>query len=77
MAKDNKKSDGGAPKGGDNVISLNVCPMDKCGKRATRAQFCDEHFGWFKEGLIAKNGEKPKDFDKKFQAYNSRNKKTA
>ncbi len=73
MAKDNKAA---APQGG-GVVSLTLCPVEKCGKKATRAEFCDEHFVWFKEGLINRKGEKAKDFDKKYQAYLMRNKKSA
>lgn len=74
MSKDKKPNNNG---GGDNVVSLTVCPVEKCGKKASRAEFCNEHFQWFKEGLIARNGEKPKDFDKKYQAYLLRQKKAA
>ena len=77
MAKE-KKADATVPhKSGGDVVSMSKCPMEKCGKRSTRAQFCDEHFAWFKEGLISKSGEKPKDFDKKFQAYSARTKRAS
>lgn len=75
MAKDKKPS--GGETGGGNVVAMSLCPVEKCGKRAARAEFCDEHFAWFKEGLINRSGEKPKDFDKKFQAYLTRTKKAA
>ncbi len=71
MAKDNK------PSQSSNVVPMAVCPAEKCGKKATRAEFCNEHFVWFKEGLIARSGEKAKDFDKKYQAYLMRQKKSA
>ncbi len=45
------------------------CPVEACGKGAKKLAFCDEHFTWFKEGLVNKKGEKPSDFDKKFQMY--------
>jgi hypothetical protein len=32
---------------------------------------------WFKEGLVNKKGQKPTDFDKKFQAFQMRHKKAA
>lgn len=48
------------------------CPADGCGKKPRRAGFCSEHFVWFKEGLIARDGQKAKDFDKKYQAYKRR-----
>lgn len=59
-----------------NVVSLpnSVCVVDKCGKKSERMNFCAEHFEWFKEGLLNKKGERPSDFDKKYQAYMSRKK---
>ncbi len=51
-----------------NVVELpQRCPV--CDGKSTRASFCDEHFQWFKMGLVNRKGEKPKDFDKKYQAY--------
>lgn len=60
----------------NNVVSMPAtnCVVDKCGKKAERMGFCKEHFDWFKEGLINKKGERPSDFDKKYQAYMSRKK---
>lgn len=73
MAKpSDKKENAGAA-----VLGLTVCPVEKCGKKASRMEFCNEHFVWFKEGLVARNGEKPKDFDKKYQAFLHRHKKAA
>jgi hypothetical protein len=60
------------PKKEDNVVALTRCCTDNCAKRDTRAGFCDEHFMWFKEGLITKEGNKVKDFDKKIQQYKLR-----
>lgn len=71
---DKKNSGPNSP--ANNVITLSMCPVEKCGKKASRAEFCDEHFGWFKEGLVSRKGEKPKDFDKKYQAF-LRHKKVA
>lgn len=75
MAKDSKAP--AAPAAGGNVVSLSMCPVEKCGKKASRSEFCEEHFAWFKEGLIARNGAKPKDFDKKYQAFLMRHKKAS
>ncbi len=71
MAKDAKnKKQNQAP---NNVAQLpQRCPVDGCGKKADRMHFCNEHYAWFKEGLITKSGEKPKDFDKKYAAYQRR-----
>lgn len=73
MSKDKKGEAGG----GNNVVTMAICPVEKCGKKAARSEFCAEHFLWFKEGLINRAGEKPKDFDKKYQAYLLRTKKAA
>ena len=52
----------------NNVVEMvKRCPVCK-GKEA-RAGFCEEHFMWFKEGLINRKGEKPSDFDKKYQSF--------
>lgn len=72
MAKD--KGNSGAAN--NNVVSISAtnCSVDKCGKKTERMGFCSEHFAWFKEGLINKKGERPSDFDKKYQAYVTRKK---
>jgi len=67
MSNENKgkKPAGGPP---NNVIEMpKACPV--CGGKAHRAGFCNEHFLWFKEGLVNRKGEKPKDFDKKYQHF--------
>ena len=51
--------------------------MEACGKKPRRSVFCEEHFLWFKEGLVNRKGEKPKDFDKKHQAFLRRQKQAA
>ena len=63
MAKKNEKQK-------SNVTQLILtCPAESCGKRVEISSFCKEHFDWFKFGLINRKGEKPKDFDKKYQAF--------
>lgn len=52
-----------------NVVSLNKCTAEGCKHRADVMSFCNEHYDWFKFGLITKEGKRPTDFDKKFQAY--------
>lgn len=73
------KDKGGKPAdtgGGGNVVSMNCC-VDKCGKRVEKMTFCAEHFGWFKEGLVNRQGQKPSDFDKKYQSYMTKKKGAA
>ncbi|MBT4761377.1 MAG: hypothetical protein HOO06_06735 [Bdellovibrionaceae bacterium] len=54
-----------------NVLEIAArCPV--CKGKAHKAGFCAEHFQWFKMGLVNRKGEKPKDFDKKFQAMQRR-----
>lgn len=45
------------------------CPAENCKKSAERMHFCSEHFAWYKEGLINKRGQRPTDFDKKYQHF--------
>lgn len=60
---------------GEKVVNLQLkCTTEDCKKRPERAGFCGEHFTWFKEGLITKEGRKPKDFDKKYMSFLQRQK---
>ena len=61
---------------GGQVISLaaNKCTADGCKAKPDRAGFCNEHFMWFKEGLLTLEGQKAKDFDKKYHAWLRRTK---
>jgi hypothetical protein len=70
MSKD-KKSAGG---GDNNVTGLGNCRSEKCSKKEEKMGFCPEHYAWFKAGLLTKTGQKPPDFDKKYQAYVTRKK---
>ncbi|MDZ4676195.1 MAG: hypothetical protein SGI74_01690 [Oligoflexia bacterium] len=57
----------------NNVISLpGMCLAESCKSKSEKANFCMEHFDWFKEGLITKEGRKPTDFNKKFYDYSRR-----
>lgn len=53
-----------------NVISLSAakCCAESCKSKPSRAGFCEEHYMWFKEGLLTMEGYKAKDFDKKYHA---------
>jgi len=76
MAK--KEGAGGAPAAGGNVVQMpTACCVEKCGKKIERMNFCGEHYTWFKEGLVSKTGQKPSDFDKKYQANITRKKPAA
>ncbi len=73
MATENKKKPAAATAGHDNVVQIaSNCKCEGCKKKASRANFCDEHFVWFKEGLITKEGVRPRDFDKKHQDWMAR-----
>lgn len=62
----------------DNVAHLPTrCVAEGCSQKSTRMNFCAEHFMWFKEGLVNKEGARPSDFDKKYQAYKARHKTAA
>lgn len=54
-----------------NVVALgpSKCVAEECKAKPSRAGFCEEHYLWFKEGLITMDGYKAKDFDKKYHAY--------
>lgn len=58
------------PQGGQ-VISLvaEKCVAEGCKSKPEKAQFCKEHYTWFKEGLLTLEGKKAKDFDKKYHAW--------
>jgi hypothetical protein len=60
----------------NNVIDLATlrCKAEGCNKKSSRADFCEEHFEWFKMGLITKEGKKVPDFDKKMLAFETRKK---
>ena len=63
----------------NNVISLSAskCCAEDCKKKPEKANFCAEHFDWFKAGLITREGMKASDFDKKFYHYSASAKKAA
>ncbi|PIU01334.1 MAG: hypothetical protein COT74_02200 [Bdellovibrionales bacterium CG10_big_fil_rev_8_21_14_0_10_45_34] len=76
----NKKKEGGSPQQGGKVLPLVVndrCVADGCKSKQKRAQFCSEHFVWFKEGLISKHGQKPKDFERKYTQFLAKQKQAA
>lgn len=54
---------------GSNVVPLSKCRAEGCSKKSERMDFCSEHYEWFKFGLVTKEGKRPTDFDKKYQAF--------
>lgn len=75
MAK--KENGGTGDKEGGMAALLNRCLVENCRKKGERMSFCQEHYLWYKEGLVNKSGKKPKDFDKKYQNYLRRHKPAA
>jgi hypothetical protein len=74
MAKENQKPQG-APA---TVLPMSTaCCVEKCTSKVEKMSFCKVHYMWFKEGLVNKQGQKPTDFDKKYQAFMLRNKTAA
>lgn len=71
MSKENKGN------GGGEVVGMTKCRAEKCSKKDKKLGFCDEHYTWFKEGLITREGAYPSDFDKKYQAFCHRTGKKA
>ena len=74
-----KGSSGGSViKGGVVPLLLpGACMAEDCKGKSQKAGFCFEHFDWFKEGLITKEGRKPSDFDKKYFDYHRKLQKKA
>lgn len=81
------KPNNSQPAGGDNKKPANnpkpaavatlpgLCMAEECKKKSEKASFCMEHFDWFKEGLITRDGKKPTDFEKKHFDYMRRKNK--
>jgi hypothetical protein len=51
------------------VVGAQHCKCDGCKKPESKFTFCNEHYEWFKFGLITKMGKKVGDFDKKHDHY--------
>ena len=64
--------------GGPKVVDMpRKCKAEACAKKDSRFGFCEDHYGWYKEGLINTQGMKVLDFDKKMQAIQRRKAKSA
>jgi len=48
------------------VTSEERCKSEGCKHAQARFTFCDQHYEWFKFGLVTKMGKKVSDFEKKF-----------
>jgi hypothetical protein len=57
------------PGAGNQADVVKKCSDESCKQKGSRAGFCEEHFIWFKEGLLTTEGQRPRDFDKKYQAF--------
>ena len=71
MAKDKKVVE---------AAGVEHCKCAGCKKTSARFTFCEEHYEWFKFGLISKAGQKVSDFDRKqehFMAYLAKQKQVA
>ncbi len=51
------------------VVGAQHCKCDGCKKPEAKFTFCNEHYEWFKFGLITKMGKKVGDFEKKHEHY--------
>ena len=47
-------------------VGVDACKGQGCKKPQARCSFCDQHYEWFKFGLVNKEGKHVPDFDKKF-----------
>ena len=58
------------------VVAEDKCKADNCKSSQVRFTFCDEHYDWFKFGLINKSGKQVSDFEKKYGHFLSHETKT-
>lgn len=80
MAKKEEQKQSLKPAGApNNVVSIVVdrCKAEGCKAKSSRAGFCEEHYMWFKEGLVTVDGHHAKDFEKKYQQFMRTRKKSA
>lgn len=55
---------------GDNLAQISDrCKAEGCKAGSHKMSFCNEHYAWFKFGLVNKEGKKVPDFDKKWDAF--------
>jgi hypothetical protein len=64
-----KKEAPAAAASSTSAAGSGFCLAEGCKKSTARAEFCDTHFQWYKQGLITKKGAKAKDYEKKLRFY--------
>lgn len=64
--KKEKKEAGPTKQKADGPVAASHCKTQGCKKTPARDVFCNEHFLWFKAGLVRKDGSFPKDFEQKY-----------
>lgn len=79
MSKKEQVQKSSEPKQNSNVVSIVVdrCKAEGCKSKVARAGFCEEHFVWFKEGLVTADGHLAKDFEKKYQHFMKKHRKVS
>lgn len=55
----------------DEKVGPGHCTAVGCKATEKTFSFCEQHFDWFKFGLLKKSGERVMDFDKKVEHYNA------
>jgi hypothetical protein len=65
-----QKSKDNAQETAPTATKSGFCIAEGCKKSTELAEFCGQHFLWFKLGLITKHGAKAKDFEKKLSQLN-------
>jgi hypothetical protein len=53
------------------------CIAEGCKSDPARANFCTEHYTWFKEGLVTMDGYRARYFEKKYHDWLRRTSKVA
>ena len=59
----------------NNIVAIgssSACCAEGCKKKSELANFCTEHFAWFKAGLVTREGARASDFDKKYYHYSAK-----
>ncbi len=54
------------------AVERSHCKADGCKKGVEKFGFCMEHYDWYMSGLLRGDGQKPIDFEQKYQQYMAR-----